>query len=64
MTQAIASKAQTMATTRLRAKYKEDYRQFYREAVIELGGKPNRTKQQRIEALQKKLEELQNSEAN
>jgi hypothetical protein len=55
----LAVKAQVIATKLLRDKYRDEYTQFYRQAVIDLGGKPHRTKEERIAELQEQIKQLE-----
>lgn len=57
----LGTKAQVIATKNLRERYKAEYLELYREAVIELGGTPRRTKEERIADL---LEQIKKLEAN
>ena len=58
MALAIANQAQILATKRLRDTYKYEYQELYRQAVIELGGTPRRSKEERIADLLRQIEEL------
>lgn len=55
----LAQKAQVIATTKLREKYKSEYQELYRQTVIELGGTPRRSKEERIADLQEQIKQLE-----
>ena len=55
----LAQKAQVLATTRLRERYKGEYQALYRQAVVELGGTPRRSKEERIADLLQQIKQLE-----
>jgi len=61
MSTRIQQKAQVIATQGLRDKYKSEYSEMYRQAVILLGGIPRATKEERIAKL---LEQIKILEGN
>lgn len=55
----LGTKAQVIATRNLRKKYQTEYLEMYRNAVIELGGTPRRSKEQKIADLQNQINQLE-----
>ena len=55
----IQQKAQVIATQELRNKYKSEYSEMYRQAVILLGGTPRATKEERIAKLLAQIAKLE-----
>jgi iron-sulfur cluster repair protein YtfE (RIC family) len=55
----IHQKAQQLAVKYLCHKYHEEYREKYRELVIEMGGKVHPTKAERIKNLKEQLAQLE-----
>jgi hypothetical protein len=55
----VQQKAQVMAVQQLRDKYKSEYSEMYRQAVILLGGTPRQTKEEKIAKLQAEIAKLQ-----
>ena len=62
VTTRIQQKAQVLAVQQLRDKYKSEYSEMYRQAVIMLGGTPRQTKEEKIAKLQAEIAKLR--EAN
>jgi hypothetical protein len=59
-----ATTAQSFARIELMKRHRAEYDEIYRAKMIELGGTPKPTTQEKIDLLKQKIEELQSELAN